>query len=620
MIKIGGQFSGVGAFDYALDRLGIDYLNIYQAEWDKYARQSYLANHKEPKYYIKDVHETPIQEITEKEGSLDLMMFSPPCQAFSLAGKRKGKADKRGILFFNSLEFIQVNKPRYFIFENVKGLLSDDNGNTFQEWINYLGGKSVNGAPVLFPSENSVPYHLYYKVLNSKKHGVPQNRERIFLVGIRDDVDNDFSFPKEEHLNLRLKDILEDQVDEKYFLSEKIQSQFVLYPKKGNIVGTTKPPCRTIGERDNVHYPDGYMSCLTATDYKQPKQILIKSNTIKGVPKTLDTQCNQGVMINKAEIQVMGNLKGKKGHNVQNYYSIEGISPTVMENHGNVTKVMMGGIIEQADIDNPLKGLTDYGWHFEQNVYSENSNITRTVTAGQGSGSRLKVIIDDTIKGYDIATVQKDNVVVYDVPQIVKIRKNDVDVKKLQELLKSHKTLSNKEMAKSLSLKKTTVDHWFRKDNSFSIPPANIWFELKTLLNIETNSFDKPITEFIERTGIFEKANRVYGTNGIAPTLDTQCNQGVIIDDTNLGFSKEHRFYERFSPTLRSERFGLKTFSKDFRIRKLTPLECFRLQDFPDSHVQKCVDAGLSHSQLYKQAGNSITVRVLELIIRKLKL
>ena len=421
LIKIGGQFSGVGAFDYALDRLGIDYLNIYQAEWDKYARQSYLANHKEPKYYIKDVHETPIQEITEKEGSLDLMMFSPPCQAFSLAGKRKGKADKRGILFFNSLEFIQVNNPRYFIFENVKGLLSDDNGNTFQEWVNYLGGKSVNGAPVLFPSDNSVPYHLYYKVLNSKKHGVPQNRERIFLVGIRDDIDNDFSFPKEEHLKLRLRDILEYQVDEKYFLSDKMINCFVNHEK------TQKEKGR--GFKFNVSDGNKVGSAVTtkAGSRSDDNFVKIKSNTIKGydiatendsinfavpnsetrrgrvgrgVAQTLDTQCNQGVIINKAEIQVIGNLKGEKGHNVQNYYSIEGISPTVMENHGNVTKVMMGGIIEQADIDNPLKGLTDYGWHFEQNVYSENSNITRTVTAGQGSGSRLKVIIDDTNLGF----------------------------------------------------------------------------------------------------------------------------------------------------------------------------------------------------------------------------
>jgi DNA (cytosine-5)-methyltransferase 1 len=107
-------------------------------------------------------------------------MTSPPCQAFSLAGKRKGKEDLRGILFFNSLEFIQNNNPRFFIFENVKGLLSDDGGNTFQEWVNYLGGKSVNGVPILFPYDGSVNYHLYWQVLNAKKHGVPQNRERVF--------------------------------------------------------------------------------------------------------------------------------------------------------------------------------------------------------------------------------------------------------------------------------------------------------------------------------------------------------------------------------------------------------------------------------------------------------
>jgi DNA (cytosine-5)-methyltransferase 1 len=75
-------------------------------------------------------------------------------------------------------------------------LLSDDEGKTFQEWVNMLGGKSVNGLPILFPYENSVPYHLYWQVLNSKKHGVPQNRERVFLVGIRDDQDNQFSIPK----------------------------------------------------------------------------------------------------------------------------------------------------------------------------------------------------------------------------------------------------------------------------------------------------------------------------------------------------------------------------------------------------------------------------------------
>jgi len=147
-------------------------------------------------------------------------MSSPPCQAFSLAGKRKGKDDLRGILFFNSLEFIQKNKPRYFIFENVKGLLSDDAGNTFNEWLNYLGGKSINGNAVMFPYQDSVPYHIYWKVLNAKNFGVPQNRERVFIVGIRDDSDNQFMFPKEFTLEKKLKDILEPEVLEKFTLSE----------------------------------------------------------------------------------------------------------------------------------------------------------------------------------------------------------------------------------------------------------------------------------------------------------------------------------------------------------------------------------------------------------------
>ena len=186
-INVGSDFSGVGAFDQALIRLKIKYNTVFACDMDKFARQTYIENYGEPKNYPNDVYN---REIPKK--SLDIYMTSPPCQAFSMAGKRLGKEDKRGILFFNSHEFIQKNKPRYFIFENVKGLLSHENGKTFQEWLNYLGGKSINGLPVLFTDENAVPYHIYYKVLNAKKLNVPQNRERIFIVGIRDDKDNFF--------------------------------------------------------------------------------------------------------------------------------------------------------------------------------------------------------------------------------------------------------------------------------------------------------------------------------------------------------------------------------------------------------------------------------------------
>lgn len=271
-IKVGSQFSGVGAFEQALTRLKIDHDNIYAADLDKYARITYLANYEEPKYYVKDVYDTPIEEINKNNGSLDLVMFSPPCQAFSLAGKRKGKEDLRGILFFNSHEFIAKNKPRFFIFENVKGLLSDDNGNTFQEWINYLGGKSVNGVPVLFPTDEAIPYHIYWKVLNAKDYNIPQNRERVFIVGIRDDSDNVFSWPIEQHLTKRLKDVLETDVEEKYFLSEKLLSGIIRYNKTiGEIANINK------GRQSGQVFAENsqYITTLSACDYKMPKSVEI---------------------------------------------------------------------------------------------------------------------------------------------------------------------------------------------------------------------------------------------------------------------------------------------------------------------------------------------------------
>jgi len=319
MLKVGSDFSGVGAFNQALNRIGLPHEHIFACDWDKYARITYTHNYGEPGYYPKDVYD---REIPEE--SLDIYMTSPPCQSFSIAGKREGKDSSKGILFFNSHEFIQKNKPRFFIFENVKGLLSDDNGKTFQEWVNMLGGKSVNGLPILFPYDNSVPYHLYWQVLNSKKHGVPQNRERVFLIGIRDDQDNSFQFPKEEHLTKRLKDVLENEVDEKYFLSENQINQLIINGISDTdtdlkCIGNTQPSGN--GMNGNVFDSEGISPTLstnkgegikikqatkqgyeTATEndsinFSVPNSETRRGREGKGVAQTLDTQCNQGVWI-----------------------------------------------------------------------------------------------------------------------------------------------------------------------------------------------------------------------------------------------------------------------------------------------------------------------------------
>jgi len=223
-LKVGSDFSGVGAFDQALRRLNFNYKTIFACDMDKYARQTYIENYGEPDYFPKNVYD---REIPEE--SLDIYMTSPPCQTFSLAGKRKAEDDKRGILFYNSLEFIKKNKPKIFIFENVKGLLSADNGKVFQNWLQLLGNK-VNGNTILFPHKDSANYSVYWQVLNSKDYGVPQNRERVFIVGFRED--REFTFPKKEYLKLKLKDILENEVDDKYFLSEENVNKLLEYNKR----------------------------------------------------------------------------------------------------------------------------------------------------------------------------------------------------------------------------------------------------------------------------------------------------------------------------------------------------------------------------------------------------
>jgi len=314
MIKVGSDFSGVGAFNQALIRLGIEYKELFACDMDKYARQTFIYNYGEPEYYPTNVYDRAIPT-----NPLDIYMTSPPCQAFSLAGKRLGKDDKRGILFFNSYEFIQTNKPRYFIFENVKGLLSDDGGRTFSEWVNMLGGKSINGNTVLFSYEESVPYHLYWQVLNAKHHGVPQNRERVFLIGIRDDEDNNFRFPVEEQLTKRLKDVLEDNVDDKYFLSKQLLSYFAdhkeIHKERGN--GFKFEPhdkntkiSNAISTKCGSRQTDPFIKIKSATlkgyekategdsiNFSVPKSETRRGRVGKGVAQTLDTGCQQGVLI-----------------------------------------------------------------------------------------------------------------------------------------------------------------------------------------------------------------------------------------------------------------------------------------------------------------------------------
>ena len=201
-------FSGIGAFEKALDNEGIKYNLVNYCEIDKYPRRSYATIHNVSEALnLIDVTKVDTSNLSD----IDLITYGFPCQDISQAGNQKGFTDKNGErtrsgLFFEALRIIKDLKPKYAIAENVKALTSKKFKTEFEMVLS-----SLNGAG----------YNNYYDVLNAKDYGIPQNRERVFIVSIRKDIDDGFfCFPAPQPLNIRLKDILEDNVDEKFYLKE----------------------------------------------------------------------------------------------------------------------------------------------------------------------------------------------------------------------------------------------------------------------------------------------------------------------------------------------------------------------------------------------------------------
>lgn len=223
MLKYLSLFSGIGAFESALTNLGVNYEVVNYCEIDKYASKSYSAIHGVPESKnLWDITKVNVFNLP-KPGEIDLVTYGFPCQDISLAGKQKGLFNDDGSftrsgLFFEALKVIEYCKPKVAIAENVKNL---------------TGKKFATQFETVLKSLEDAGYHNYWKVLNAKDYGIPQNRERVFIVSIRKDVDTElFEFPKPYSLEKRLKDFLEPYVDEKYYLSDKMLNFFKENSKK----------------------------------------------------------------------------------------------------------------------------------------------------------------------------------------------------------------------------------------------------------------------------------------------------------------------------------------------------------------------------------------------------
>jgi len=227
MMKVGSDFSGIGSPEVALKNLGIDIEHVFACDVDEYAKKSFLEIHK-PNVFFDDIRNRNHGSVER----LDMYFAGFPCQAFSIAGKRKGFDDIRGTLFFDTAEFIRINRPKVFVLENVKGLLNHDKGNTYQTIIDVLsnGGGTVNSQMSFDMFEDGLGYHLHTCLLNTKDFGLPQNRERIFIVGF--DKFAEFRIPKGFELTKKLIDILEDEVPGKYYLKQKQIDKLVEYNKR----------------------------------------------------------------------------------------------------------------------------------------------------------------------------------------------------------------------------------------------------------------------------------------------------------------------------------------------------------------------------------------------------
>lgn len=208
-IKIFEAFAGYGSQSIALRNIGVDYEVAGISEIDKYAIQAYEAIHGKVNN-LGDISKIDVSAIP----SHDLFTYSFPCQDISVAGKTRGiiRGQTRSGLLYECEKIIEYCKPKYLLMENVKNLVSKKFEVQFIQWLKYL---------------NSLGYTNYWKVLNAKDYGVPQNRERVFVVSILGEH-KPYKFPKAIKLTTHIKDILEDEVDEKYYLSQKWQDTFTM--------------------------------------------------------------------------------------------------------------------------------------------------------------------------------------------------------------------------------------------------------------------------------------------------------------------------------------------------------------------------------------------------------
>lgn len=342
-IRLIELFAGVGSQAMALRDLGADFESYRVVEFDKYAINSYNAIHGTnfPTIDIRDIHFEDLG-IVDKQNVTYLLTYSFPCQDLSKAGKQrgmtKGSGTRSGLLW--EVERIlneckdKDSLPQVLLMENVPDVIGSKNYEDFMKWYAAL---------------ENMGYQSYYKVLNAKDYGIPQNRERCFMVSILGDYN--YTFPKRIPLRLKLKDMLEESVDKKYYISNsKIESLL-----------TTNFNCSKFENVVQDKY--GISSTLCARDYKDPKCVVVGTTNIskyessnriyspKGISQTINTMqgCN-------FEPKVAVKENTKKGYDI----AIEGDSINLEQPNSQTRRGRVGKQVAQTLTTSCNQGVIDF--------------------------------------------------------------------------------------------------------------------------------------------------------------------------------------------------------------------------------------------------------------------
>jgi len=335
-MKIGTLFSGIGSPEQGASRVYDDLDLTFACEWDKYARESFKANYEiEDQHFHKDISD---MDGTQYKDKIDIIIGGSPCQDFSIAGLRAGVEGNKGVLIYEYIRIIEEVSPPIFIYENVKGMLSDKGGRTIKEFVEAF---------------REMGYFCHYEVLNTKDYGVPQNRERIFLVGFKcHEHYYNFSFASKQKLETRLKDLLEDEVEEKYYLNNKAMEYM---DKERN--GKSR-------WEYHANYKDGEASCLTANMYK-------------GIPYGVIQETKE------PQLKQVGILDIKGNDSIKRVYAADGISPTL---------TTMGGGNREPKIQVP--SATSKGYEEASEGDSINLTHPRSTTRRGRVGKQVAQTLD----------------------------------------------------------------------------------------------------------------------------------------------------------------------------------------------------------------------------------